>query len=322
MLFLWRKPKEVKADRKPKRPPKSLNQILNDTWLNELKRNPKLGLKVAAKRAGDLDLLIEPDPIEQKRQEIKDVITAQALNDIKGDPELRGRFARRQVEELIGEKLDDERGNDNTLPAFSDDLETFERVSGWLENHGGGNKGGIGSLLTPEVARVIISELIAPLVIARGGQLPQLPQPTKYVRINKDDTETEMNPSQYMAYLEAKERKRLAQPEITKEEPGKVASEVPEEAPSINLSELVAYIEEEPSVFVEVLRARVAEGDTQAQFVLNIFMQNSADEILKLLQPFKGQHGEEIGILEDNKEWLEEVIRIVRDETEELEEEE
>ncbi len=142
----------------------------------------------------------------------------------------------------------------------------------------------------------------------------------------------------FQKYLEDKQRKKLqapkppeATPVVTAPETEQLASPtsatiltepfvatqtLPASPPppvSIDFSTMVEFVENDPSQFVAHLTELVANGDQQAITILGLLKSSTADELIATLQPYKvAGYQEPIEILEKNKEWLEQVIALLK----------
>lgn len=288
-------------------------QFQHDEYMKMLRESPELKRQAVAE-AFHLDLKVL-DPTEQRKQEITSKITELALKKIDEDPELAERFAKVEIERIIGaaETFVEGLEGEASSPARQL-LEQMEDLDEIKRKFGGG--GLISNLLNPETIQSFFEVL--PTLINKN--LTQ----TRYV-IEKGNEVVEMDTAGYKQYLEEKARKRLtvAPEEVTRveekvEEP-KVEPEAvkAKETISLNISAWLPYLDEVPEQFVSDM-SMLAEGEDeeqakQAQFVLNLLREKSADEIIELLQPFKEnpEFKEAIEKLEERQYWLEGVINLL-----------
>jgi hypothetical protein len=87
---------------------------------------------------------------------------------------------------------------------------------------------------------------------------------------------------------------------------------------TLNISSWLVYLEKEPEAFVEALAGQVELGDEGAAVAVKVLLQyKTADELFGLLSLFESKMPEEakeaLGKLREKKEWLESVMKLVKE---------
>jgi len=312
----YRKPTSDEIDRKEARKEK---QTARAKFQEMIKDNPEAERKWVSKMMG-IDL--EPtNPIERHKQAIDALVTEKALEEIKKDPELVKEFARRKLEDIIGEiSTEQDEGydgsgyRDSPLSQAIDTIDEYETLKGRL----GAKSGPLGGLVDAEVIKMALQSAPQFLAAIQGKSLPV--PPTKYL-IEVDGVLHEMDAIAYKNLLEQRETKRL---EIGKEKPGaeeevesELAPELEAEHPSFNLDFWTEYLDGDSSEVIFKLMELKETGDVQAIYVLDLFQKLDAMQVLTLLLPFKSneKYKESIEKLETQTEWLQEAIDFYRETT-------
>ena len=311
-------------DQKPptrKRQPKTRKQVLEDAYSKVLKERPDIAKKIAFKEAGHLDLLEGEDPVKQEQREIKSRIVHSALEKIKEDPSLTERFVDAEISKIVGE------AGEGTEGYSEDPFDQYERIQGFLEEHGRADKGIVRDFLSSDAATELakgISGLIANL--NRGGNLPLRSERT-YV-IKTEQGLIEMNPEQYREYLEVEGRKKLEAPKVETPPASVEAPPVPlgPETPSTAsklisadtlLKEMVKYAEYSPEGFIDDLLTRVAQGEETATLVIGVLSFTPVDDIMNQLSELRKVDEMQwmVEWLGENKEWLNNAITYLKEKT-------
>jgi len=362
-------------EKKPRKQPKSLKQVLSDAWVRELKTNPDLLKRVAAKEAGYYDLVDDgTDPIEKIKQrvlskaleedpafaeqvkqeyvdslnpsssdggiesELEDTISGAVIEKIRLNPKLVDTIVEKRIGDLMkGEKS--HYGRTTDLVREIEGLKQLKEVLGEeSESKGEG-------FFTPDMVKSLLGD--QGVVGLLGSLLGRSGSAQRTYVVETPGGTREFSPEEYKLYLEQRQRGELPAPFSKVLESAQTVSPVsppvegqaqthvqivpsppfiapaPPSAPSLNISSWLPYLEQEPEVFVALLEEKVLlegiEGE-RAKFTLSILKTKTVDELLALLQPFKAKDGEiaqAIEALEAKKEWLEELMKIVKGEKEE-----
>ena len=287
--------------------------------LEKAKTNPELENQYISKLMG-----IEinpPDPAEEHKREIRKIISQEALEEIKRDPELRKEFARSHVEEIIGESHTSREFGDGEFfgSPIAQALQELENLDA-LKERIGGKSGPLGGLITAEV----ISEGLKTIRELKGKV-----ERVYIVQINGKSYE--VPESQYQQYLQQgriapiaalQEPKAVkigppAEPPISEPAISAGEPELPEFFSMVDLGQLAGYLDQPPEEFVIQLETEVSEGITQSQLIWNFLTTTSHDKIVELITPYKNhsQVGVYVERLLSGKAWLEEVLRLIKERT-------
>jgi hypothetical protein len=140
-----------------KRVPKTLKQILSDSLIREVNKDPELKRELALRESGYGDVI--KDKSTKQRDEIKSKVTDMALKRIDEDPELAERFTEAEIESIIyGEKSghrkrydsDNYVGDGGSGSAIGDALAEIENFE-LLKEKLGGKGGALGGLINSDV---------------------------------------------------------------------------------------------------------------------------------------------------------------------------
>lgn len=290
-------------------------QWARDKLLEKAKDNPELENQYIAKLMG-----IEikpPDPVAEKKEEIKSKIVDKALEKISKDPELAEQFVTRQIEEIVGEstgKGTEFYGEPGSI--LRQAIEELEDVEEFRNKIGGKVKGSaLGGLVDSETVKEILKTIQA----LKTGVIPQ--ERTYVVQINGEPTE--VSESQYRQLVQSGQIKPIAAleeakglPPEEKVEPIKLEPELPEFI-STNLTELAGYLEQEPEDFITQLEYEVQAEIPHSQFLWGFLSNTTYEGIVNLVTPYR-EHSQvsvyvEKILSEEGKTWLEQVIVLIKE---------
>ena len=300
--------KALSSDQEDKRLDIKHKKYAHEELIEMAKKDPALKREMIMQTFGyKIPERKEPDPAEEKKREIKAKLYDQALEEIDKDPELKSRYAQNLIAELVGDAGEgDSKGYSETL----DELGTFHRVKEFLESEGAGNKGPLAGLWDPATTRLLL-ENIMPALMNRSN----LPSPPRIYIIETKEGLVETDADGYRRYLEERDRKKLSAA------PAKEVEAVPEVAPveeepkqgAIKLSDWIPYLDQDPTIFADHLVECYHLGDENAIFAINLLTSKTADEVIAMLEPFKkGEYEEGIEKIISNREWLEQVINLLK----------
>jgi len=334
----------------PKKLGKTLAQILKDSLIKEVNRDPALRKRIAMKEAGYESLMAEADPITEKQRQIKTKVTDMALQRIDSDPELAEQFIEEQIFEIIGSKRRS-RGKDTDSDGRMDPYEGMSaaaRTRAELQDlrelqeelgSGNGSKGMLGGIITPDVIKAVIEYLStnAKLQFAQLQNQPQIQ--TQQVRtyvVQVEGQVKEMSETEYRQLLQ----KGAVKPIAAIEAPKKEASEssdimvqsdfgkpvvAKEQAPintvsadilaSLDIEMIKSYLDMSPADAITRIHEQEMSGDPQAGMMLKFLGMTNYDTIASYLGPYRKDPtlGVYIAKVLDRKDWISEVIRLAKE---------
>ena len=329
-MGLFTREKKPPALKRRKSQPKTLREVLNAAFIQELKKNPALLRRVAAKEAGHLDLMEEEDPIEQLKKEkisqafredpafaeqvkqeylaslnpqtgrgvedeISAVIDEKAIEMLSKNPQLLQQAVTRRLERLVGKG-----GSNSGLSQLVEQLDDLDELK---ERFGGGEGGE--KWLNPELVGKAM-ELVLALVTGNKGEAQGNSKARKVYVVETREGPIELDPVEYKKWLQQRTaiglppgEPKLTAPAVPEPSPVSLPAEEPLDQPpaqqsvSLRLTEWLPYVDGNPQEFYQVLMLKKLEShDPNAEYVLTILGTKSADEILALLSPFKSNGGE------------------------------
>lgn len=346
-MFWKRKPvEEPKKRTKGKKQPKTVRQMLSESFHKELSKNPEL-MSQAAIRVGSQELGVELVPKtegERKREEVDRKITEAALQTIEDDPDLKGELARQRANEILGLKptrrplkesdSDEDYEFESPLAKAIHELQELRTLEGELGGANNKSENSWMSLLKdPEVIKAIFGFLASGM--AQGQRPPPVvsavPSRTYIVQVEGESREvseqeyrqlTQSNMVKPIALIEAKKPEVKAE-EKTSDEVMIVSRSAPakpesvKETPSSEKTEepqdeLMSYLELSPEEFVAKMYELAAKGDERALFLKKLLKDCSYDTIRLMISPYANnpQYKKYIDKILNNKEWVEEVIAL------------
>ena len=137
--------------------------------------------------------------------------------------------------------------------------------------------------------------------------------PRIYV-VPTEDGVVEMNALEYKKFLE---RQQISAPPAQEEPEEEPEKEQQESSPSLNITEWLPFLEEDPEVFVDTLLSKVGAGDEQATSGYNFLLNaENSESIINMLLSLRDSVEDSIKAAIDRicgkKEWLESVISMVK----------
>lgn len=315
-------------------------QWARDKLLEKAKTNPDLENQYISKLMG---IDIKPqDTTIRHRQEIKEIVDKEALEEIKNDPELRKEFARDRVGEILEESSGRRGGGgrygetspyDSPVSTIRQALEELDELDEFRNRVGGKGKGGIlnevftgdninlflkfltgmgkgnisGGAITQESQEsTVIIKSNGKLVRVTESQFLQLEEQGKIQPagvLEEEKIETEEKPSPTVPPEESVQEEELELPEIFS---------------IIDLSQIAAYLEQSPEDFVEQLKFENQEGLPQSKLTWNFLSASTYDIIVQVIKPYENHS--EVGIhvqkllADESRDWLEKVLVIIKEE--------
>mgnify|MGYP001602228245 CR=1 FL=1 len=222
-----------------------------------------------------------------------DEATLKALQD---DPALMHRAIERRLSQTVG---DGAKGS-SPLSAFLEELEEFDSIRERLGQ--GESKGGLAGLLTPEVVQSIFESL--PSLLGKG-------QRPVYV-VETPEGIVEMGAGEYQKYLGQRKQPPSLPP--SKDSVSPAQAPPPASISALPLKAWLPYLDGEPALFLEALRA---SEDVYAKVALVLLQTKTANDLLAMLQPYKEDPEMKpvIERLETQQDWLEKVSILARGES-------
>jgi len=323
MRFFDRKPK-----RKYKRQPKTLKQILSDSLIREVNKDPELKRELALRESGYADVIKRLDPIEIKKREFDNKATTRALDMLDDDPELAKEVYSAKLMQLIGEggktrhkgsSFEDFIQPGGNIAQVLEELEAYDELKDRL----GGNKGSSWTDLfkNPDTIPAIVNLLQS--LSQGGGQAPL----ERVVIVEINGKPTEVTESQYNRLLKENKVRPIGMieaPKTVKESVREPTPQPPPEEPtvelprleSIDLPNLVWMLELSPDEFVSQLNEDQEAGLPYASLLLGYLLNLDTNGIISLIEPYRSnsQAGPYIERLltDDGWTWIEEVLARIR----------
>ena len=306
---------------------KTAKEIIESAYVNTLRKNPNLQVKIAMKESGHYeDYKEETDPIALQEREINKEITADAARLIKTDPILRKKYVDKVAEKAIA-GLGNKKNGETLTPAgeLIKSLREFRELKDELEDENGDRVAPSGwssalqqMLATPEMAGVLAA--IAKQILAPGSQLQSQ---RKYV-VTIDGKLSELDENQYTEYVKLGRAKPVAMIESPKQEKKKEKeavktkadseNELPDWAKDLPFETLEGYLELTPEDFVTQIKSEISGGNKSLQVFWNFLMTADYDTLVKILEPYKNNSkaGKFIISLLEKREWVNGSIEIIK----------
>ncbi len=325
MHMFWKsKPPKRKAPRRKtieertKRLELKEREVISDKFLDMVEQDPQLSRSLVAQKMG----LKLPEPVDESikaSQDLKAFRRRLAMERLESDPELRKKFAERELETL--EPMDDGREPDGYYPPYGPEgeLESYMRVQQFLEAQGGGKKIIDASVITAllnniPAIMVGLSQLIKP----QGQTSTALPPSTEktYVIITPNGP-METNLVGYQKWLEQQKQltagKPPEQPESVpqiKEAEAIVKSSQPSPERILDIRMWEPYIGKDVDVFITFLSEGIEAEEEQALLAHQLLVEaKSARDVVELLNTVDDPSFDHIKeLLADNEQWLDKVI--------------
>lgn len=309
-LFNKKKP-DPKAQRKIKRP-KTVSDITRDAAVRIIRRDPRVRERLAFKELG-----LEPEmvsEIKQAQDELKAVVAKEAANLIRTDETLRNRLARKHVNDVLGELVEDEDGDGyedgnryGSHSSLDEIMDDFDRLDELRARFGGGSNSGISNILNPHNLEMILN-LVTSRMVGPGPGPSVKPSLERIIIVEINGQATEITESQYrQLYSEGKvkpvaqigpgeqrPRRPVPEPEVDDQEPPAQILIPPEETevkelPSILQDvdfESIAYLLDlSPDEFItELLNSELAG----AQILLLKLQSSNTDDVVGIITPYAG----------------------------------
>jgi len=319
--------KKVEAETEKVEQQMETDKVLHQRMIQQLSSDEEVYRSMIASKY-KLELPPAPRPEDKQKHEIDSIITRQALEEIKNDPELTKEFARKRLESIVGEipegKEDEEYPQGTAIGQVLEELDNYEE----LKSRFGGKSGPLGGLINAELLTELAKQVPNILALLQGRQPPI--QPTTYV-VEVNGQLREMDAVGYKRLLEQRELKRLEagkkpekaevkpeeEPKLEETKPAVEELEEPRPVLELDLSLLADYLDGEPIPFIDSLIELQQNDSPEAMFALNLMIENDADTIIKMLQPFKANEEyrrivEKLERKQADEEWLQIAIEYYR----------
>jgi len=283
-----------------------------------------------------------PDPDLKTRQEIKTLLTNEALATIQSDPALKKELARRQVDIILGresiETGEDGEGYTGTpLDQVISEIDTLDEVRKRLGGSDGGKGGGLLAAFTdPEVIKAVLGFLSN--VRGQGNNV----QPQQMFVISVDGKPTNVTRSQYDKLLQSGDLQPIAALITGKSEPKEkpspagseeeiapiISSDSPESSqpeykalPDLlkdtDFSTAIEWFNYTPEEFVPQLKAESDKGTPEARLLWGFLTTSTYEGIVNLVTPYRTNPRVSVLIEEllsdKGKEWAEKVLQLVKE---------
>jgi len=324
MKFLFgkttkRRSRRPTTEEKEKRLSLKESQSIHEKYLKRLESNEELMDEAIAKKYGIK--IKEPDPIEQKRKRFEEKATDLALGRLDEDSEFADQMAQGVADRIVGEMYDNKRrhkrsfleedhyGSDNPFRAALEQMKDMKDFQDEMGVSGGG--GGMLSTILTALLNSEVGKDIAHTFLQRAQeQLPAQFPPQSLPRAGP--------PLPPMPAPTSLKEPPPREPKAPQEAPTAEIEEEPVQVPQMpDLTGFMPYLDGEPALFVEELNGSADAGMEWAILMLEILRSKTAEEIMEWLQPLRAENPdveELVSQLEENSEWLEEVMRIVKGE--------
>ena len=287
-----------------------------------------------------------PDPDLKIKQEIKSLLTAEALATIQSDPGLKKELARRQVDIILGQEAirPNEDGDGYTtgspLDQVLSEIDTIDEVRKRL----GGGRSGEGGILSAFTDPEVLKAIFGFLSNARGQGSDV--QPQQLFVISVDGKPTSVSRSQYDKLLqtgklqpiaalitektEGKGETKVASPSEDEDEsispivsngtppaPQSEYKELPEFLKDTDFSAAEEWLDYKPEEFIPQLKAEVDKGVKEAQLLWGFLTTATYEGIVNMITPYRTNPKVSILIEEllsdEGKVWIESVLQLVKE---------
>ena len=325
------RPKNQSIDpkKKYKKNPKTLDQILKESFTKEVSKNPILRDKMASKLISK-EYGIEIDSAGEQRQAIESKINKATMDELDKNTELMGELTRQRAYDIMGTKIKPKRennGDEDSIPyeemsplarALQEirDLKEFQEEAG-IEDKKGGSFSDL--LKDPEIIKALLTFIAS----MNGGskqpeQIVQAPTRTFVMEINGQLQE--MNEQDYIRY-----RQQLAapkpQPNVIEqpkaEEKPKITEVKPEEPKQVEppSDPIMDLLNMEPALFAKTLEEKIEDEDEQAVLLWNLLRGEVTYESIKMMLMPYAENPEYKAYIEkiiSRPDWVTSIIKEVK----------
>ncbi len=281
-----------------------------------------------------------PDPDSKTKQELKTLLTNEALKEIQADPALRKELARRQVDAILGESATSERyeegpyGGGSSISQALAELDELEQLRAKLGIKGNGG-GLLSAFADPEVLKALLNFLSG-----WKAQPESEVRSEPYYVISIDGKPTSISKSQYQKLLQEGNLQPIAAliapkptPAPTKEsteegisvispeagQPGTLPEfkALPEFLTKADFSIAHDWLDLEPGEFVTLLKAEVDKDVEESKLIWGFLTTATYEGIVNITAPYKTNP--KVSVLierllsDEGKEWLEQVLQLVKE---------
>jgi hypothetical protein len=224
LSITWKKPKESSKEEKSeskkkyKKSPKTLDQILKESFTKEVSKNPILRNEMAGKVIGkEFGISLQNDPLEQQKKEFELKMNEEAWKSINSDPELKDEFYLQRIHTLMGSKPQRHRQNSEEEISYEPEESSIARLGRELsefrdlqEQLGGGDKKGsfMDTFKDPDVMKAIIG-LVASMKNSEPQAPQYIPQPVRTFVIQTEQGLREMSEDEYRS-LQSVPRRQIS----------------------------------------------------------------------------------------------------------------
>lgn len=293
-----------------------LNQLdgNNELWNDLIRSRWNIALtpkKSVDDRIAEEELLKDPEyreavkkariaalqPKGAARAKLEERVSERAEQLMSEDKELLDKVAKKQLEQIVSGVTD------NPFGTFLSQYKDFKGMMGELE----GEKPADGDHFWGDVVGGLVKALpdVLPFLVGRGGEVPRARQ----LPVGQGAA-VETAPQPLVVQVPPRPPKPLT---TDLQEPPSLAKDK-----TLNISSWLVYLEKEPEAFVEALASQIELEDEGAAVAVKILLQyKTADELFGFLSLFESkmplEAKEAVAKLKENKEWVESVMRLVKE---------
>lgn len=325
-----RKQKSVVTSR-----PKTLKEILTESFKTELDKDPELKKRMAFKEYGHEDLINE-DPIAKAKKEFETWRWQEAIKRAKDDPEYNQMLTESVIDEISPSKSSHRprRGSEpeyygNEGPAsLSDTLEeALETKNKMIElgiiNEGGSGPGLLGGLLRGASLSDIVEGIKQVNILTGRTSPPQgTVQSVRTFVVRLDGHDEEIPEYQYKKLLQEGKLQPVA---AVLEQPKTERTVTPEEIKSPELPDFLkdtdftvvqGWMEQEPEEFVINLKGEVDANIQESRLIWGLLTTATYEGIIEKITPYR-EHAI-VGslvqrIMSEEGTWLKRVLELVKE---------
>jgi len=331
--------------------PKTLKEILTESFKTELDKDPELKKRIAFKEFGHEDL-ISQDPTAKAKKDFETWRWQQAIQRAKDDPDFNQELTESVIDELQGgkprrRKTEIESYSEGGFSSVSEAIQEYMNVKEQLTELGvgEGSQGFFKGMSMKDILAAL--PYIATLMGKGEPSAGDRPLRTYVVRVNGQDRE--VTEPEYRKLIEQGRLQPVAaltkpesqEPEETGEEPSPMipeesleeleptgepilpeepaaGPELPEFLQGVDFSQIEGWLEVEPGDYVENLKSEVEAGVEESIFIYGFLKNINLEGTIKLITPYRnhptvGNLVERL-LTEEGQNWLSEVLRLVQEE--------
>lgn len=335
---------KVKRGRPPKKP-KTLKEILASALTKEVNKDPELKRELALREGGYSDLLDKDRETENKKKEIKKLVTTKALEKIQSDPELAEQFIESEVESILAGGNEGKSRRRRTEPDYFEGEGGTSSISQALEEVAslgelkeklaelGLVDGGGGGFLKGLSMKDVLGALpyISTLMSKQGQEVKSV---RTYI-VQVDGKDREVSESEYKQLYEQGKLQPVAaliSPKTETEPTGVegtselttaviqsdiTSPELPAFLQNMDFSMIDSWLSQEPEDVVNSLKSEVDSGVEESKLIWGFLTTANYQGIAEKITPY--QEHPEVGYLvkmvlsDDGRVWLEKVLTLTKE---------